>query len=311
MTATEHDRASQLLGAWALDACTATEHALVDAHRGRCQECAAEAEILLHSVLDLGARMRPPADLRGTVLRAARTVRRAPAVVVAEPYAAEVCKLDRLLATCTAGHFGLRQAVPPPQPHPVDGFRARTEAAQAWAREQDPALVRDAWRGQAGALTRHMVGSDAPPGAARIDYGGSSWPLDLVLLARAFETWIHADDVRGVLGVPLDPPVPGHLFLFTRALMQLLPGALTATGIDQPGGYVRFALTGDGGGDWDLPLGSGLARAQPVAAVTMDVLDFCYLVGGRRDLDLVEHRISGDTRVAAGVLAVAAAFDRD
>jgi hypothetical protein len=55
----------------------------------------------------------------------------------------------------------------------------------------------------------------------------------------------------------------------------------------------------------------GTDVGPPDVVVQADVLDFCYLMGGRRDPRLVPHRATGDTLLAADLLEVAAGLDRD
>ena len=104
-----------------------------------------------------------------------------------------------------------------------------------------------------GELLRHL---EAPAG-----------PGPEATLRKAFETWIHADDVRVALGRPPSPPAPAHLHAVIALGVRLLPPAIGAIGADRPGGAVALALGDPGGGQWTVPapgdraLAAGLLRA--------------------------------------------------
>ncbi|MEU6402490.1 zf-HC2 domain-containing protein [Streptomyces sp. NPDC046985] len=98
----DHLRRQRMLGAWALDACSAEERRQVDTHLAVCAECAAEAARLrsavdlLHPHMDLDLAPTLRAEVLGACLGA-----RAPEVSVpdyAQPYDAETARLDALLA---------------------------------------------------------------------------------------------------------------------------------------------------------------------------------------------------------------------
>uniref|UniRef100_UPI00397CBC6F zf-HC2 domain-containing protein n=1 Tax=Salmonella sp. SAL4357 TaxID=3159878 RepID=UPI00397CBC6F len=63
----------ELLGAWALDACSAEEAATVEGHLAGCPACTAEADRLGRAVTGLATTVAlpPPARLRGAILAAA------------------------------------------------------------------------------------------------------------------------------------------------------------------------------------------------------------------------------------------------
>ncbi|MEU0133318.1 zf-HC2 domain-containing protein [Streptomyces sp. NPDC006296] len=100
--ADEHAQVQRMLGAWALQACSAEEAAQLDKHLSVCPECSDEAERLrgavglLHPHLDLDLAPTLRAEVLGACLSA-----RQPEVSVpdyAQPYDAETARLDTLLA---------------------------------------------------------------------------------------------------------------------------------------------------------------------------------------------------------------------
>jgi DNA-directed RNA polymerase specialized sigma24 family protein len=68
----------------------------------------------------------------------------------------------------------------------------------------------------------------------------------------------------------------------------------------------RLVLVGPGGGDWTIsPAVQEAPTRPPDTTVTMGALDFCYLLGNRRDPDSVPDRVEGDPVVAATLLRAA------
>ncbi len=145
-----------------------------------------------------------------------------------------------------------------------------------------------------GELLRHL---EAPAG-----------PGPEATLRKAFETWIHADDVRVALGRPPSPPAPAHLHAVVALGVRLLPPAIGAIGAGRPGGAVALALGDPGGGRWTVPApGDG-----PVAAtVTTQAAEFFYLMGNRRNPATVAATVTGDRALAGGLLRAAATLGCD
>jgi hypothetical protein len=146
-------------------------------------------------------------------------------------------------------------------------------------------------------LLRHLAAAQPPP-AAGPD----------AALRQAFETWIHADDLRVALGRPPSPPGPDHLHGVLAMGMRLLPPAVRALGVERPGRTVALRLEGPGGGTWTVPpAGTG----PPAATVTATATEFFYLMGNRRDPAAVATAVTGDRALAAGLLRAAATLGCD
>ena len=64
-------------------------------------------------------------------------------------------------------------------------------------------------------------------------------------------------------------------------------------------------LTGDGGGDWLVPMGAGSADAPPDVTVTADVVDWCRLVGDRIAPDALRVEVDGDEVLGRELVAAA------
>lgn len=175
------------------------------------------------------------------------------------------------------------------------------------------------WRAQAAAIARHTAAVGEPGMARQVPYLGTVMAAGDVLLDRAFETWVHAEDLRTVLGRPALDPAPGDVHLMSDLGVRMLPGAWLSAGGDLDDELVHLVLTGPGGGAWRVgPRGAAaLPDAGPAgwrpglaAVVVMDGIDFCRLAGGRAEPHSVPHRVEGDRAAGAHVLAATALLAR-
>jgi hypothetical protein len=313
-----HAGASDLLGAWALDACEASEAAAVEAHLGDCARCAAEAGQLRSVVGALGVdQVRlAPAALRSTTLAAART-RRPPLLLrtLVEAYAGQVARLGTLLDDFGTGDWDR----PDPRHENARGVLAHLARNDAMLAEDldlpvlaipagpGPA-VRAAWRAQSRILVRGLddVALDrevrlAGRGAHR------TRPVRDVLVQRAFETWTHRDDMAGG---PLAAPPPAEVGRIVELAVRLLPAALHAYGLSRPDEAARLVL-GEAQ-EWMVPIGH-LGSAWDAVAVTIrtEAVEFARLVANRRTSDTVRHTMTGDRRLGTEVLRIASTLGCD
>jgi hypothetical protein len=136
--------------------------------------------------------------------------------------------------------------------------------------------------------------------------------LGALLVVRAFELWIHENDIRKVVGLPASVPDPATLRLMTDLAVALLPhGVARVSGVVAPVD-VHLVLTGPGGGTWDVPLGDRTSSAEvPEVAIVADAVAFCRLVGDRIDPDELGAHLTGAAGHAPAVLAGAAALALD
>ena len=102
-----HAAVTELLGAWALDACSAEEAASVEDHLAGCPACTAEADRLGRAVAGLATTVAvpPPARLRGAILAAAVARRPAAGEEASSGYATWVDRFDTLLETLTPAQW--------------------------------------------------------------------------------------------------------------------------------------------------------------------------------------------------------------
>jgi uncharacterized protein (TIGR03083 family) len=319
-----------LLGAFVLDGCSAAEAATVAAHAVDCPSCAAEIDDLGAVALDMGTihALPPPAALRARVLAAADAARpAAPAATatVLDAYAIQVAAFGGLLAALTDEEWYL-----PSGPYrtvhdlvvhladsdqlvaagigvrPVTAGRRRVRPAQVATRR---------WRQQTDGMIRVIAGGDCRLLERPVPLAGAPGvrrPVAEAVTQRAFETWIHAEDLRGTLRLPAESPPPEHIDRIVRFGLALLPGAIDAAGRGRPG-WVRLVLTGPGGGAHAVPLSSARTATtdRHRAEVELSAEGFCRLMAGRVTPASAGVRIRGDERAGTDLLTVAATLGCD
>jgi uncharacterized protein (TIGR03083 family) len=290
-----------------------------------------------------------PAGLRSRVLDASRRARAAgepvPKVPATSPAKAYRRAADKLYRTLTAlqtadwsrqairdldvqglvGHLtGVEEDVQRSLAgDPAVSLSGHVESTQPAASRQagrDPAQTRDEWR-DAVSRTLALVaarGDDPDALDACVALHGMQLPLGALLVVRAFELWVHENDIRLACGLPLAVPGPSVLSLMTRLAARLLPGAAVRAGVPGPA-RLHLVLTGPGGGTWDLewdperdPETASAARPDPAeVSIVADAVGFCRLVSDRMTPAELDPYITGDRDQAAGVLAAATALALD
>jgi uncharacterized protein (TIGR03083 family) len=326
-----------LLGAYALDACSSPESATVAAHAVGCTSCAQEVDHLVAVTHGIGTTnaVPPPAPLRNRVLAAAIAARAAAPDITGsllDAVTIQVAAFGELLSTLTDEQWFLPSGpyrtvhdlvvhmadsdalvaagigVGPPT---VTGRRVRpTQIATRRWRHQTDGMIRTIAGARPDLLTRPVPLAGAP---------GVKRPLVEAITQRAFETWIHAEDIRGTLRLPAESPPPEHLDRIVRFGLALLPGAMDAAGRGRPG-RVRLVLTGPGGGAHSVALsgthsvpsnGATFAETTHTAEVELSAENFCRLMAGRVTPAAAGVRISGDARAGADLITVAATLGCD
>ena len=184
-----------------------------------------------------------------------------------------------------------------------------TQAAADRQAGRLPAQTRAEWRREVDS-TLALVHADRNPGD-EVAMHGMRLPLGMLLVARAFELWIHDNDIRHAVGLPPSVPDPSTLSLMTQAAARLLPHAVARGGLREPAS-VHLVLTGPGGGTWDIPIGQSPPAAAPNAiAIVTDAVGFCRLVANRATPGSLDLHITGDPDCAAIVLAAASTLALD
>ncbi|MGW6274183.1 maleylpyruvate isomerase family mycothiol-dependent enzyme [Streptomyces sp. NPDC055060] len=334
---TDHEAVQDLLGAWAVGALLPGDERTLAPHLADCDPCAAEATRLRAAVAALDGPPfadEPAPDGRDRVLGLALRTRPPAARTAshAAPYAAAVAGLRALLGELdtheswavpvvhgwnvheTVAHLlaadeplavrlGLRE------PGPYDAvdetpwrvvWAARTDAVLERERARTPARTLESWHDQAAALLATPEALDGELAGRATTLMGARLPLTDHFLVRAFEAWVHTDDIGRALDIPVPPPRTPHLWQLVRLAVRILGRAL---GDKAP----AVALTVAGRGDeMSWVLGS---EADPVSAeLVLDPVDFCLLMGGRVDPADVPRGVGGSESAARHVLTRAASL---
>ena len=291
-----HAAVTELLGAWALDACSAEETATVEDHLAGCPACTAEANRLGRAVAGLATTVAvpPPARLRGAILAAAVARRPAAGEEASSGYATWVDRFDTLLERLTPAQWRQRVVHDWTVQDLVAHLSATDELLVAQLDSADDETFEDHAELDGGLPARRTAAAidehrGRPPGRTR-----AAWRAQADRLVR-------------------DVGEPGILDRQVRlADPRLLPAALRLAGADRPPRSAHLVLVGPGGGDWIISPAVQRAPARPPdATVTMDAVEFCYLLGNRRDPDAVPHRVEGDPAVAATLLRAATTLGCD
>jgi hypothetical protein len=159
--------------------------------------------------------------------------------------------------------------------------------------------VRGPWREQSHGIVR-TVAFTGGAGRMPVSYTDFSLPLHDAMTDRAFECWVHAEDIADAVDYPYDAPSGRHLHRMIDLAARLLPGALAErrrSGLaapaepgrhlveaGEPGRTLRLEIEGSGGGEWLIPLDSPAAAPAPdheVAHVALEGVEFCRLAAGR------------------------------
>lgn len=185
------------------------------------------------------------------------------------------------------------------------------ESTQAAAERQagrPPARTLGEWRDATGQTLALLDGIADLDRAVALH--GMRLPLGVLMLVRAFELWVHENDIRLSTGRPSSAPDPSALRLMTSLAARLLPAAARRSGLPAAA-RLRLVLTGHGGGTWDLVLGDDDAGEPPRLSIVADAVGFCRLAADRiRPADLGAH-VTGSQELAAGVLAATTALALD
>jgi uncharacterized protein (TIGR03083 family) len=198
---------------------------------------------------------------------------------------------------------------------------------------RSPALTMRDWRQAADRTLAEARAADAGAGAdaraatgadggrdGRIAVHGMRLPLDDLLVVRAFELWVHENDIRRCAGLAPSVPDPPVLRLMSDLAARMLPYAAARTGLRERVD-VHLVLTGPGGGTWDVtvgqqpdglgPDGQGPGQAKGYVAIVTDAVGFCRLAANRTTPAELGPHVTGDAGCAAKVLAATSTLALD
>ncbi|MGV9815200.1 maleylpyruvate isomerase N-terminal domain-containing protein [Streptomyces cellulosae] len=203
----------------------------------------------------------------------------------------------------------------------------RTEAYWRAARFPPTRAVRGPWREQSHRLIRTVSFTGSDTGRMTVPYGDFALPLHDAMLDRAFECWVHAEDIAEAVDYPYDPPAGRHLHEMVDLAARLLPVVLEnrrhhglAAPVErrliaagEPGRSLRLEIEGSGGGEWLIPLDSPAAKGSAeheVAHVALDGAEFCRLAAGHVPPREAAAGQEGDREAIRDVLFAAASLSR-
>ncbi|WP_107122319.1 maleylpyruvate isomerase family mycothiol-dependent enzyme, partial [Streptomyces dysideae] len=200
-----------------------------------------------------------------------------------------------------AGRLGVDARVPPSRIEDgtrwEDAWNRRTADVIAHEHGRTPEETVADWSAQAAALLATPEAHDPELAARAVTLMGLRLPIADHFVVRAFEAWIHTDDIGRALGLTVPPPPERHLWQLVRLAVRILGLALGPTAPP-----VLFAVTG--GEEWVLG-----SEDEPVRGeLTLEPLDFCLLVGGRYAPDAVPRGATGDDAAVRNVLERAASL---
>ncbi|MEU1505714.1 zf-HC2 domain-containing protein [Kitasatospora sp. NPDC005748] len=211
---------------------------------------------------------------------------------------------------------------------PWAGITGRTARLTAEQAGQPPQRVRARWRRHCHELVR--TAALAPQGNTPVDFGFVTVPLRDAFVDRAFECYVHGEDVARAVAYPYAPPAPQHLRQMVDLAVRMLPAALAGLRASRPehagtpaggppdgtartGRQIRLVIDGPAAGEWLIPLDGpecGPPGGEPVAAMVLDGLEFCQLAAAHRDPDRVPVGEHGDRAAIREVLRAAPLLSR-
>lgn len=214
--------------------------------------------------------------------------------------------------------------VPADAPTPA----GRTEAYWRASHFPPTRSVRTPWREQSHDLVRTVSFTGGTSGKLEVAYGDFVLPLHDAMLDRAFECWVHAEDIAEAVDYPYEPPSPRHLNRMIDLAARVLPAVLAErrqkglaspahgrhlVSAGGPGRTLRLEIEGLGGGEWLIPLDSPAAvgsAEHEVAHVALDGVEFCQLAAGHVPPAEAAAGQLGDREAIRDVLFAAASLSR-
>jgi hypothetical protein len=205
---------------------------------------------------------------------------------------------------------------------------ARTEAYWRALHMPPSRGVRAQWREQSHDLVRTVAFTGGRAGRMPVSYGGECLlPLHDAMLDRAFECWLHAEDIADAVDYPYELPSARHLNRMIGLAARLLPKALAnrrcgpavsdghrhLVAAGRPGRSLRLEIEGSGGGEWLIPLDSPAAvgsAEHEVAHIALDGVEFCRLAAGHVSPQEAAAGRLGDKQAIKDVLFAAASLSR-
>ncbi|MEU0008443.1 zf-HC2 domain-containing protein [Streptomyces sp. NPDC006314] len=240
---------------------------------------------------------------------------------------AHLLSVDGLVATALGLEDPLAEVAEAAEKDAV-GPAGRTEAFWRASHFPPTRSVRAPWREQSHSLVRTVSFTGGHSGGLAVSYGDFELPLHDAMLDRAFECWVHAEDIAEAVDYPYEPPAPRHLSRMIDLAARMLPAALAErrraglstpgttphlVSAGAPGRSLRLEIEGAAGGEWLIPLDSPAAVGSAdfeVAHVALDGVEFCRLAAGHVPPAEAAAGQVGDRQAIKDVLFAAASLSR-
>ena len=160
--------------------------------------------------------------------------------------------------------------------------------------------------------TRQLQEVDADPEALVAGPAGSQVPLGRIMRMRAFDLWVHDQDIRTAIKLPGHEAASGA-HVSAEILVSTLPMLWGKKVGAQPGQSLNLHITGAISFECTVAIGDGGranfvdAGADPTTMISTDWLTYVALGAGRVTYDEVQERvtISGDRALALRTLELA------
>lgn len=205
---------------------------------------------------------------------------------------------------------------------------ARTEAYWRSSHFPPTRSIRSPWREQSHNIVRTVSFTGGSTGGLAVSYGDFELPLHDAMLDRAFECWVHAEDIAEAVDYPYEPPSPRYLNRMIDLAARMLPSVLAVrrqhglaspvsgrhlVGAGEAGRSLRLEIEGHGGGEWlislDSPGAVGSAERE-VAHIALDGVEFCHLAAGHVSPEEAAAGQLGDREAIRDVLFATASLSR-
>ena len=324
--AIRHEDVIDQLVDFVLGQASAADSLLIDEHLADCTACAEEVQSLagIHRLAGVGAE-GPSDESRRRLLDAALSARPAASAGTSVPavqtWEVEIARFRELLGDIKAvgdarlwdaiaverydltvrglvchliaaeSSWASRIGVPTIVPETASDHQERTRQTIARHREMAVEQTLEEFD-KVTARTRLAVRGLDP---SELRAGNVLLPAmsnETYVAFRAFEAWIHADDVRAAVDWPaLAPPAPG-LAAMGAFIDPWVTMAFARSDPELQDVGLRFVLDGPGGGSYDIGPG------EPVAVIRTDVVDFCKLAGARLAAADLGYAATGDLTIA-------------
>ncbi|MEU6817153.1 maleylpyruvate isomerase N-terminal domain-containing protein [Streptomyces sp. NPDC046860] len=229
---------------------------------------------------------------------------------------AHLLSVDGMVATALGLEDPLTETAAGAGPGPgAAGPAERTEAFWRASHFPQTRAVRGRWRDQSHRLLR-TVSFTGGAGGLPVGYGDFTLPLRDAMVDRAFECWVHAEDIANAVHYPYDPPAPRHLSSMIELAARMLPLAVAAhrgaAPARTPARSLRLEIEGAAGGQWLIPLDSpaGPVPEHEVAHVALDGVEFCRLAAGHLTPEETTAGQRGDREAIRDVLTATASLSR-